>query len=394
MGHIRRRTLKGGGAAYLARYRGLDGREHSRQFARRDEAERFLASTEVAKAQGSWVNPSSGRIRLADWVLEWQQAEQHSLRSTTLARDRLYLRTQILPAFGDLPIARLSHQHIQAWVNELSVRFAPTTVHKCHQILRKAMSSAMRSRIIGVNPCDGIQLPRSDRQEMRFLTPREVASLADAIDPMYRAFVLLGAYGGLRLGEMTGLRWKRVDLLRHRVDVLEISYEVDSNVCFGPPKTKAGHRTVPIPEVVALALAATPQARPAPDDLVFQSPRGKPIRHGLFRKRVWERATTEVGLNGVRIHDLRHTAVALWIAAGASVNEIARRAGHASVVTVLDRYGHLLPGTEDRLTDALECLAEGALQLAHGSDDSRRQPLLDWTGCERDGTRAADVRRA
>jgi integrase len=67
---------------------------------------------------------------------------------------------------------------------------------------------------------------------------------------------------------------------------------------------------------------------------------------------------------GLRIHDLRHTAVALWIAAGASPNEIAKRAGHSSVVTVLDRYGHLLPGHEDSVTDALDAMATAARPLA------------------------------
>lgn len=53
-------------------------------------------------------------------------------------------------------------------------------------------------------------------------------------------------------------------------------------------------------------------------------------------------------------HDLRHTAVALWIASGASPNEIAKRAGHSSVAVVLDRYGHLFPGAEDAVNERLE----------------------------------------
>lgn len=57
---------------------------------------------------------------------------------------------------------------------------------------------------------------------------------------------------------------------------------------------------------------------------------------------------------------MRHTAVAFWIAAGASSKEIARRAGHASVVTVLNRYGHLLPGEEDRVTEALDRMAQAS----------------------------------
>lgn len=71
------------------------------------------------------------------------------------------------------------------------------------------------------------------------------------------------------------------------------------------------------------------------------------------------------GIGHLRVHDLRHTAVAFWIAAGASPKEIAVRAGHTSVVTVLDRYGHLLPSTEDHVTDALDEMAVTA---------ARRQP--------------------
>jgi len=66
------------------------------------------------------------------------------------------------------------------------------------------------------------------------------------------------------------------------------------------------------------------------------------------------------GVEPLRIHDMRHTAVALWIAAGASPTDIASRAGHTSVAVVLDRYGHLLPGTDDRVNDALDVLANGS----------------------------------
>jgi integrase len=54
---------------------------------------------------------------------------------------------------------------------------------------------------------------------------------------------------------------------------------------------------------------------------------------------LWVPATRAAGLQGLRIHDLRHTAVALWIAAGATPKEVAVRAGHTSVSFTLDRYG-------------------------------------------------------
>lgn len=92
------------------------------------------------------------------------------------------------------------------------------------------------------------------------------------------------------------------------------------------------------------------------DALVFPAPEGGYLRASLFRRRVWHKATKAAGVAPLRPHDLRHTAVALWIAAKASPKEVAARAGHASVVTVLDRYGHLLPGSEDQVNDALEAM--------------------------------------
>jgi hypothetical protein len=65
-----------------------------------------------------------------------------------------YVRTQILPAFGDIALARIEHPDIQEWVNELSERLAPTTLHKGHQILRKTLAAAVRSRLLVRNPCE------------------------------------------------------------------------------------------------------------------------------------------------------------------------------------------------------------------------------------------------
>jgi integrase len=77
-------------------------------------------------------------------------------------------------------------------------------------------------------------------------------------------------------------------------------------------------------------------------------------RRPSFRYRSWRPATTAASLDGLRIHDLRHTAVALWIAAGANPKEVAVRAGHSSVSFTLDRYGHLYPESDARLRDRLD----------------------------------------
>jgi integrase len=97
-----------------------------------------------------------------------------------------------------------------------------------------------------------------------------------------------------------------------------------------------------------------------PDDFAFPAPEGGPLRVSLFRSRIWRPAIRSAGLDGLRIHDLRHTAVALWIAAGANPKEVSARAGHTSVSFTLDRYGHLYPEAGSGLGDRLEALYETA----------------------------------
>ena len=101
---------------------------------------------------------------------------------------------------------------------------------------------------------------------MRFLTPEQVADLADSIDPRYQAAVLLGAYGGLRAGELFGLRARNVDPLRRRVQITEILVEVQGHRNIGPPKTRAGRRSVPLPVSVAAALSQQLQRLAADPD--------------------------------------------------------------------------------------------------------------------------------
>ena len=140
------------------------------------------------------------------------------------------------------------------------------------------------------------------------------------------------------------------------VQVIEIITEPKGQLHFGPPKTSAGRRMVGLPRFVVDALAERMATPGAPEELVFAGPQGGALRVTLFRRRFWLPATRAAGLGGLRIHDLRHTAVALWIAAGANPKEVAARAGHASVSFTLDRYGHLYPEADLTLRERLDAI--------------------------------------
>jgi integrase len=180
-------------------------------------------------------------------------------------------------------------------------------------------------------------------------------ALAEAIDPRYRALVLIGAYGGLRVGEMGALRRSSIQLPRGVVRVEETLVEISGRVSFQPPKTRAARRAVALPAAVAVALTehVDTYAGGGSRDLVFRSPEGGPMRLASWRRRFWLPALARAGLDGVRIRDLRHTAVALWIATGANPKQNSVPVGHTSVSFTLDRHGHLFEDAGETLAGRL-----------------------------------------
>ena len=356
---IRVRQLSNGKPAYLVRFRAPDGSERSKQFSRRRDAERFAHLIEIDRGQGSFVDPRLGRTTVDEWFERWWPTVT-SLRPSTRARDEIVYRLHIRPTFGAMPLARVDRTSLREWVSRLSdpqqSSLAPASVIKAVQVFNKLMRAAMEDRLIAANPVERLPLPKLEREEMRFLTGDELRRLADEIDPRYRAFVLLAGYGGLRLGELLALRWSRVDLLRRQVAIAETLVDLSGHLSFGPPKTKAAVRTITLPSFVTDELALIPDGVPDRDELVFVAAEGGPIRANTFRKRTWAPAVEAAGVAPLRIHDLRHTAISLWIEAGANPKQIAVRAGHSSVSVVLDRYGHLLPQHDDELLKALESL--------------------------------------
>ena len=357
------KRMRNGKTTYRVRYRDPAGGQRSKVFARKADAQRFLNETETAKARGTWTDPSLGRVLFRDWLGEWW-ATTTNLRASTRERDESLLRRLALPRFGDAPLAAISQRDVRAWVAELSAGpLAPATVQKAYQLLGKVMGAAVDAGMLAQSPCRRVPLPKVEREEMLFLTPAEVATLAAAIQPRYRALVLVSAYGGLRIGELAGLRRSRVDLLHGTVQVAEVVVEVGGVLHIGPPKTRASRRRVGLPRFVAEELAAHLAGPGDPEAFVFTAPQGGPLRVHGFRARVWRPATRAAGVDGLRIHDLRHTAVALWIAAGANPKEVSTRAGHASVSFTLDRYGHLYPEADSALRDRLDALY-GAAQPA------------------------------
>lgn len=342
---------------YQARHRLRDGTTRGQTFDKKGDAVDWLASVTVDQGAGVYVDPRLGARTFREWADTFMAGSVH-LKASTRSRDTSTLKCRLLPQFGDRALGEITQPEVRSWVAAMDAEdIAPGTVVKTYQIFCKIMSGAVDAGLLARSPARGIKLPTVEVHEMRIATIDEIHGIAESINPLYSALVLAAGYGGFRMGELVALRQGRIDFLRSRIEVAENAPEVDGHLVFGSPKSKAGRRTVDMPRSVVEALGehiARYGNGPDPDALVFGAERGGPLRPRNFRTRFWMPALDAVGMTGLRFHDLRHTAVSLWIEDGANAKLVAVRAGHRSVAVVLDRYGHLYPDAAEGLVSRLE----------------------------------------
>ena len=215
------------------------------------------------------------------------------------------------------------------------------------------------------------------RREPRALTFAQLRALAEAVGGRNGDVVMFLGLTGLRWSELVGLRVG--DVVEVPGYGLRVQRATTTSVRDGRLVTDSVKnnraRTVPLvaelrPMVDALCSAKAGSA------LMFTAPGGGPLRESNWRRSsAWSSVTRDLGFAPFRVHDLRHTAASMWIAAGADVKVVQRVLGHATATMTLDLYGHLmdaslwdaanrLGGTLGGTSGAFEPLSN----LRHGTD--------------------------
>jgi integrase len=349
---------------WQVRYYDRAGIRHTapRTFPSKAEANRYLAQVEADLLRGAWTDPRLARITFGEWAERWQQTAA-DLRPGTRTVYGYLLRRFLMPAFAPIPLGRIDPLTIRAWLGSLhdAGEVTPTTIAKAYRLLRRILNVAVEAGYLPRNPAaiKGAGIERAG--EMRHVTIPQLHALAGAVPGRYRAMVLVAGYGGLRWAELVGLRRRHVDLTGARLHVVEQAAEVAGKFIVSPPKTEAGRRVVTLPAVVVAALGEhlDRYAASGSDGLVFPSGRGTYLQRSNFSRLVWRPAVQRLGLDGLRFHDLRHTAATLAAAAGATTKELMERMGHSSPAVAL-RYQHVMVDRQAAIAAALDGLVRRA----------------------------------
>jgi integrase len=276
----------GKGLRWLARWVDADGREQSKSFARKAEAESWLATEVVAAmATRSYVPPRAGMITVGELHAKWVGTQGH-LKATTVATREFTWARHVEGRWSGVAAADVHSSDVRSWVADMTAAGAGVaTVENALSVLRQVLAMAVEDRRIARNPCVGVKVPRRVHRARGYLTHEQVELLARAVGGPGATVVRFLAYTGLRWGEMAALRVSDFDMLRRRVLITRAVAEVRGKAEWSTPKSHE-RRSVPVPVFLADELAALMVGK-GRDDLVFTSPDGGVLRVSHFRPRVF-----------------------------------------------------------------------------------------------------------
>ncbi|GIL28965.1 site-specific integrase [Actinocatenispora comari] len=338
-----------------------------------------------------------GQPTVAEWLDQWL-AGKRNLADSTRSKYAEHIRRHLIPHLGHLRLDRLRRQHIAAMIEAIIDRAdyvqairesgdkaaclalrgekvtGATTLHRIRATLRAALNAAIREDLIAANPATHIELPSPRRPRPLVWTPERVrrweadgtvpgpvmvwtaeqtGRFLDAIldDALYPLFHLV-AYRGLRRGEACGLHDDDLDLTAGEITIRWQLLGEHKTPTLARTKTESSDATIALDDDTITVLrrhrAAQAKQRLAAREpwpthgLLFTTPDGQPLQPGWVTAH-FQRLIARAGLPPIRLHDLRHGAATLALAAGVDLKVVQAMLRHSTITLTADTYSSVLP---------------------------------------------------
>ena len=330
---------------------------------------------------------ASSEIPTLEEVAKGWLVSKQDRRPSTVAGWENYVHAHIIPSLGALRLDRVQVREVEAFREKLRHEkdLAPRTINKILACVTAVFDYARRHNYTERNPAEVVERVKLDTREITILadnsasaeekragrvspeevpTPEEITKLIDAIDrELTRAFVLTAVHTGAREGELLALAWPDVDFeartiaIRRSLSWAKTRAEREAGLTgprFYPPKTRAGLRTVEIPDELVLALKKWKLAcPPSRMKLVFPKADGSPLHRRTLHKEAFAPALERAKLRHFTIHSLRHFHASVLIMRKTPPTEIAARLGHASPAVTMAVYAHFFRTQKGEATNAV-----------------------------------------
>jgi integrase len=412
-----RRGHRGHGSWYLSLElpAGLDGRRRRIRrggFPTRNAAEKALARLRMPAGPAALITTG-------DWLDRWLE-ERTGPRASTIRGYAAHVRLYLRPCLGHILLADLTAAHVQAMFTAISRQHeaeghpvTAATLARVRATLRAALNAAIRAGLIGVNAASLAEMPGPRRPRpvvwtaarvaewqrtgirapVAVWTPAQTARFLNAIrgHRLYAAYHLI-ALRGLRRGKAAGLRWCDIDLDGATAIITCQLQQYDGHLTVCPPKTVGSERAVALDRTTVAVLRAHRGAQDAErvaageehhdSGYVFTCFNGDPMAPDRL-SRTFRRLSDQAGLPPVRLHDLRHGAATLALAAKVDLKVVQDMLGHSSIVLTADTYTSVLPDVARKAAEDVATLIIAAGCLVPGTTRPRQPEPADRGGGRR-----------
>jgi len=311
-----------------------------------------------------------GSLRVGEYLASWLDAKEAAGRkASTIAQYRDLTKRYLTPHLGRVKLSDLRASHVEKMLASMEAEGRGlVTRRRTVAVLSSALGSAVKRRLVPWNVCTQIE-QAPERSEPRPVwdaaqVRQFLASVQkDRLAALWRLYCLVG----VRRGEGVGLKWDAVDLDAGELRISRSLGEVDGKLSWGTPKTANGRRTIALDPgtVDALRSHRTRQnveklalgAGYRDDRLVFAWQDGNVIWPGYISDR-FHTLTDLIELPRIRLHDLRHSAASLALAAGVDLKTVSSNLGHAGISITADRYSHVLPAVAREAAERVAALVD------------------------------------
>ena len=324
----------------------------------------FATKKEAQKCEREFIEMQSGNMnmKLLNFVEVYFNDKGTRLKERSIMTKRTLIETKILPYFGEKPMNEITAVDIIKWQNMLmDQEYSPTYLRMIQNQLTALFNHAERFYDLRDNPCKKVdKMGRSNARELNFWTKDEYEVFIKgfgAEDEMYRIIFQMLFWLGCRIGEVLALTASVIDLENGTISVSKTYFRRNKTDYITSPKTESSNRKITIPKFLKGEIKEylDRQYELAPEDRIF------PITDRAVQKKMKQK-TEEAKLKPIRVHDLRHSHIALLIEKGLQPLVIAQRVGHDSVNTTMNIYGHLYPNKQKEVADLLNAEATGEVE--------------------------------
>ena len=336
------------------------------------------------------------RETVGNFLKNWlEHVAANKVRPSTLESYRWIVEKHLIPNLGRLPLAKLSPQEIQAFLNDRlksgrkplpqrakrkpqgddpnqkpepkqpdNPALTPRTVQHIHATLRTALDQALRWNLVARNVATLVDAPRVSRAEVQPYTPVEAKALLDALrDDRLSALYSAAMAVGLRLGEALGLHWEDIDFGTGGLTVRNAPQRIGGKLKLVEVKAQKSRRTITLPQVAIDALVKhrarqqeerqTAGTRWRDTGFVFTTTIGTPLEGTTVTHR-FQAALKDAGLRRIRFHDLRHTCATLLLAQGVHLRLIMEILGHSQIAITMNLYAHVIPAMQKEVAARMD----------------------------------------